>query len=81
MSNVLERRGVYKVFMGKPEVKRPLGRSRRIREDSIKIDLKAIRWKGGIYIHLAQYRNIRQAFVIAVTNFRVPLNVKCFLTT
>lgn len=81
MSNVLERRGAYKVFMGQPEVKRPLGRSRRVGEDSIKIDLKAIRWNGVNYIHLAQYRSIRQAFVIAVTNFRVPLNVKSFLTT
>ena len=35
-----ERRGVYKVFVGKPEGKRPLGRSRRRWECNIKMDLQ-----------------------------------------
>ena len=34
-----ERRGVYRVFVGKPEGKRPLGRPKRRREDNIKMDL------------------------------------------
>jgi hypothetical protein len=34
-----EKRGVYRVLMGKPEGKRPLGRPRRIWEDNIKMDL------------------------------------------
>ena len=34
-----ESRGVYRVLVGKPEGKRPLGRSRRRREDNIKMDL------------------------------------------
>jgi hypothetical protein len=34
-----ERRGVYRVLVGKPEGQKPLGRSRRRREDNIKIGL------------------------------------------
>ena len=37
-----ERRGVYKVLVGKPEGKRPLGRPRRGWEDNIKIDLQVV---------------------------------------
>jgi hypothetical protein len=37
-----ERRGVYRVFVGKPEGKRPLGRPRRRWEDSIKMDLQEV---------------------------------------
>jgi hypothetical protein len=37
-----EERNVYKVFMGKPEGKRPLGRTRRRWEDGISIDLREI---------------------------------------
>jgi len=37
-----ERRGVYRILMGKPEVKRPLGRPRRRWEDNIKIDLQEV---------------------------------------
>jgi hypothetical protein len=35
-----ERRGVYRVLLGKPERKRPLGRPRRRWEDNIKMDLQ-----------------------------------------
>jgi hypothetical protein len=38
-----ERRGVYRVLVGRPEGKRPLGRPRRRREDNIKMDLRD-RW-------------------------------------
>jgi len=41
-----ERRGVYRVLVGKPEGKRPLGRPRRRREDNIKIDLQEVRCGG-----------------------------------
>jgi len=37
-----ERRGVYRVWVGKPEGKRPLGRPRSIREDNIKKDLQEV---------------------------------------
>jgi hypothetical protein len=41
-----EGRGVYRVSVGRPEGKRPLGRSRRRWEDSIKMDLREIRIDG-----------------------------------
>jgi len=39
-----ERRGAYRVLAGKPERKRPLGRSRRRWEDNIKMDLQEVGW-------------------------------------
>jgi hypothetical protein len=39
-----ERRGVYRVLVGKPEGKRPLGSPRRGWEDSIKMDLQEVGW-------------------------------------
>jgi hypothetical protein len=39
---VHERRGIYRVFVGKPEGKRPLGRSRRGWEDNIMLDLQEV---------------------------------------
>ena len=41
-----EERGVYRVLVGKPEGKRPLGRPRRIWEDNIKMDLQDV---GGLW--------------------------------
>jgi len=43
-----ETRGAYGVLVGKPEGKRPLGRTRRRREDSIKMDLQE--WDAGVWI-------------------------------
>jgi len=43
-----EGRGVYRVFVGKPEGKRPLGRPRRKWEDNIKKDLQEVRWGYGL---------------------------------
>ena len=51
-----EGRGVYRVLMGKPEGKRPLGRPRRRWED-IKMDLKEVGCVGMDWIELAQSRN------------------------
>jgi hypothetical protein len=45
-----EERKVYKVLMGKPEGKRPLGRSRRRWEDGIRMDLREIGLGGGVWI-------------------------------
>jgi hypothetical protein len=39
---MVERRGVYRVLVGKPEGKRPLGRPRRRWEDNIKMDLQEV---------------------------------------
>jgi hypothetical protein len=49
-----EGRGVYRVLVGRPEGKRPLGRRRRRSEDNIKMDLREIRIDGANWIQLAQ---------------------------
>jgi hypothetical protein len=51
-----EGRGVYRVLVGKPEAKRPLGRLRRRREDSIEMDLREVGIDGANWIRLAQDR-------------------------
>jgi len=49
-----EARGVYRVLVGKPKGKRPLGRCRHRWEDNIKMDLREIGIDGVNWIHLAQ---------------------------
>ena len=49
-----ERRGLYRVLVGKPEGKRPLGRPRHRWEDNIQIDLQEVRCGGMDWIELAQ---------------------------
>jgi hypothetical protein len=66
-----EGRNVYRVLVGKPEGKRPLGRPRRRWEDGIKMDLRVIGWVGVEWIHLAQHRDCWRAVVNAVMNLRV----------
>jgi hypothetical protein len=51
-----EGRGVYRVLVGRPEGKRPLGRLRRRWEDNIRMDLREIRMDGANWIQLAQDR-------------------------
>ena len=67
-----ERRGVYRVLMGKPEGKRPLGRPRRRWEDNIKMDLQELGCGVMDWIELAQDRDSFRALVNAVMNLRVP---------
>ena len=67
-----ERRGVYRVLVGKPEGKRPLGRPRLRWEDNIKMDLQEVRCGVMDWIELAQNRDRWQALVTAVMNLRVP---------
>jgi len=67
-----EGRGVYRVLMGKPEGRRPLGRPRRRWEDNIKMDLQEVGYGGVDWIRLAQDRNRCRALVNAVMNLRVP---------
>jgi hypothetical protein len=42
-----EGRGAYRILVGRPERRRPLGRPRRRWEDNIKMDLQEVRWGGG----------------------------------
>jgi hypothetical protein len=52
-----EKRNAYRIFVGKPEGKRPLGRPSRRWEDNIKMDLGEIGWGGMDWIDLAQDRD------------------------
>jgi hypothetical protein len=66
-----EERKVYKVSVGKPEGKRPLGRPRRRWEDGIRTDLREICLGDVDWIRLAQDRDRCRAVVSAVMNLRV----------
>jgi hypothetical protein len=72
VARIGEGRGVYRVFVGRPEGKRPLGRPRRRWEVNIKMDLREIGIDGSNCIQLAQDSVQRQAFVNTVMNLRVP---------
>jgi hypothetical protein len=62
----------YRVLVGKPDGKRPLGRPRRRWEDNIKMDLQEVGGGRGDWMDLAQDRNRWRALVGTVRNFRVP---------
>ena len=68
----VEVRGAYRVLVGKPEGKRPLGKPRRRWVDNIRMDLQEV---GGGYVDwigLAQDRDRWRTLVSAVMNLRVP---------
>jgi hypothetical protein len=67
-----ERRGLYRVLVGEPEGKRPLGRPRCRWEDNIKMDLQEVGCGAMDWIKLAQDRERWRALVTAVTNLWVP---------
>ena len=75
-----ERRGVYRVLVGKPEGKRPLGRPRRRWEDDIKMDLQEMGCGGMDWIELSQDRDRWRALVNVVMNLRISYNVGNFLS-
>jgi hypothetical protein len=66
-----EGRSVYRVLVGRPEGKRPLGRPRRRWEDNIKMDLKEIGIDGANRIQLAQDRFHWRACINTAMNLRV----------
>jgi len=67
-----ESRGVYKILVGKHEVKIPVGRPRHRWEDNIKMDLQELGCEGTDWIELSQTRDRWRALVDAVMNLRVP---------
>jgi hypothetical protein len=67
-----EGRGVYRVLVGRPEDKRPVGRLRCSWEDNIKMDLSEFGIDGANWIRLAQDRVQWRAFVNTVMNLLVP---------
>jgi hypothetical protein len=71
VARVGEERKVYKVLVGKPEGKRPLGRPRRRWEDGIRMYLREIGLGGVDWIRLSQDRDQWRAVVSAVMNLRV----------
>jgi len=75
-----ERRGVYRVLVGKPEGKRPLGRPKHRWEDNIKMDLQEVGCGDMDWIELSQDRGRWRAPVNVVMNLRVPYNAGNFLT-
>jgi hypothetical protein len=66
-----EKRGAYRILVGRPEGRRPFGRPRRRWEDNIKMDRREVGW-GIDWIELAQDRDRWRALVNAVMNPRVP---------
>jgi hypothetical protein len=65
------KRNAYRILVGKPEGKRPLGRRRCMWVGNIKIDLREIGWEVMDWIDLAQDRDRWRALVNTVMNLRV----------
>jgi hypothetical protein len=73
-------KNAYKILVGKPEMKRPLGRPRHRWEDNIRMDLMEIGWGGMDWIHLAQGREQWRALANIAINLWVPQKAGDFLT-
>jgi hypothetical protein len=69
-----EKRNAYRILVGKPERKRPLGRPRRRWVENIKMNLREIRmgWCGADWINMAQDRGEWRALVNTILKLRVP---------
>jgi hypothetical protein len=67
-----EKRNAYRLLVGKPEGKRPLGRPRRRWVDNIRVDLGEVGWGDVDWIGLAEDRNRWRALVNSVLNLQVP---------
>jgi hypothetical protein len=66
-----DRRDAYRVLVGKPDGKRPLGRPRPRLEDNIKIDLQEVVWGGMDCIALTQNRGRWRALMNTVMSHLV----------
>jgi hypothetical protein len=80
VERMVEKRGAYRILVGRPEGRRQLGRPRRRWEDKIKMDLQEVGW-GMNWIEMAQDRDRWRAVVNAVMNLRVPQNTGNLLTS
>jgi hypothetical protein len=67
-----DNRNAYRVLVGRPEGKRPLGRPRCRWDDHVKMNLREVGWSGMDSIRLAQDRDQWWALVITVVNLWVP---------
>jgi hypothetical protein len=67
-----EGRGAYRILVGIPDGKRPLGRPTHRWDYNIKMVLEKVGWRGMDWIDMAQVREIWLALVNAVMNLRVP---------
>jgi hypothetical protein len=65
-------RGAYRVLVGKPERRRPLGRPRHRKENNITMDLREEEWGGMDWIDLSQNRDRWQTLVNAIMNLQIP---------
>ena len=72
MTRMGEERGMYRVLLGKPEERKPLGRPRRRWVDNIRMDLQEVGCGYMDWIGLAQVRDGWRRLVSAVMNLRVP---------
>jgi hypothetical protein len=71
VAGIVEKRNAYRILVGKPEGKRPVGRPRRRWMDNFKLDLREIGWDGMDWIDLAQDRDQWKALVNTEMNLRV----------
>jgi hypothetical protein len=67
-----QKRTAYRIMVGKLEGKRPLRRTRSMSENSIKMDLREIGWRGKDWIDLTQDRDKCRDLVNTVMNLQIP---------
>jgi hypothetical protein len=67
-----EGRGAYRILVGRPEGRRPLGRPRCRWKDNIKMELQEVGWGGMDWIDISQDRDRWRALVNAIMNVQVP---------
>jgi hypothetical protein len=75
-----EKKNAYRIFVGTPEGKRPLGRPRHGWMDNIKIDIRELGLDGVDWIDLAEDRDQWWALVNTIMNLWVPQNAGKFLS-
>jgi hypothetical protein len=66
-----EGKGAFRILVGRPEGRRPLGRPRHRWEDNIKMDLQEVGWGGLDWIDITQDRDRWQAVVNAVMKLKL----------